>query len=197
MGTVSRLKSKYSGPNHPWEAARIEEERTLVKEYGLKNKKEIWKITSKLRKIKSQAKTLIASTTEQSKKEEKLLIERLMNLGILKEGSRLDNILEIDTKKMLNRRLQSIVLSKGLARTSKQARQMITHGHITVKGNKTNIPGYLVPIKEEHQIKYAETSQFNDKEHPEISIKKKIESPPREKTNEAPVQIVNPPEAQN
>ncbi len=173
MGTVTRLKKKYSGPNHPWEAVRIEEERIFKKEYGFKNKKEIWKSTSKVRKIKSQAKKLIASTTEQSKKEEILLIEKLVKLGVLKEGGTLDNILEIGQKNLFNRRLQSLVLTKGLARTSKQARQMITHGHITINGRKTNIPSYLVPVKEEGSIKYSPNSAFNDKEHPERNIGKK------------------------
>jgi small subunit ribosomal protein S4 len=197
MGTVTRLKRKYSGPNHPWEAVRIEEERIYKKEYGFKNKKEIWKSTSKIRKIKSQAKKLIASTTEQSRKEEKLLIDKLVKLGILKEGKTLDNILEIGQKELFNRRLQSMVLSKGLARTSKQARQMITHGHITINGRKTNIPSYLVQVSEEKSITYSPNSSFNDKEHPERNIGKKEIMAVKKPEVQAETKVEQPQEAAN
>jgi small subunit ribosomal protein S4 len=175
MGTVRKPRKKYSGPGHPWEGERIEEEKKLSNEYGLKNKKEIWKISSKLSGVKSQAKKLIADTSDQGKKEEKFLLEKMVALGLLTEGATLDDILEIDVRKFLNRRLQSVVLTKGLARTSKQARQMISHGHIAVSGRKTNIPSYMVKLKEENEIKYSINSNFKDAEHPELNIKKKEE----------------------
>lgn len=173
MGTVKRLRKKYEGPSHPWEAERLEEERQLKKEYGLKNKKEIWKIASKLRGFKIQAKSLIADRSEQARKEEKLLLEKLSNLGILKEGSSLDNILEINVGQLMARRLQSMAMTKGLARSSKQARQMIAHGHITINKKKTNIPSYLVKVSEEASIEYSQNSKFKDAEHPELVIVKK------------------------
>jgi small subunit ribosomal protein S4 len=175
MGTVRRLRSKYSGPSHPWEAERLEQEKKLTKNYGLKNKKEIWKITSKLRAFKSQAKKLIARTDEQARKEEKLLIKKLIALGILTEGSTLDTILEIDIGKLLDRRLQTVVMTKGLARTISQSRQMIAHGHIAINKQKVNVPSYLVKIAEEMEITYFQNSNFNDEEHPEIAVKKKDE----------------------
>lgn len=39
-------------------------------------------------------------------------------------------------------RLDSLVLRSGIARTIYQARQMVTHGHLTVDGKKVNIPSY-------------------------------------------------------
>jgi len=175
MGTVRRLRKKYSGPSHPWEAERLGEEKKLVKSYGLKNKKEVWKITSKLRSFKSQAKKLIARTDEQARKEEKLLIKKLISFGIIKEGSTLDSILEIDIEKLLERRLQTIIMTKGLARTARQARQMITHGHIAVNNQKVNVPSYLVNMVEETKLSFSKNSNFNDKEHPELVVKKKDE----------------------
>ncbi len=198
MGTVRRLRRKYSGPSHPWEAERIEEEKKLIKEYGLKNKKEIWKMNSKLRNLKRQAKNLIADRSEQARKEEKLLLERLANLGILSEGSTLDDILEINIRQLLNRRLQSVVLSKSLARTSKQARQMIIHGHINVNNSKTNIPSYLVRTSEEKGIEYNTNSNFKDEDHPEINLNKDdkkvgvVEVPVEEKAVEAPTEPATP-----
>ncbi|MBT3866140.1 30S ribosomal protein S4 [Candidatus Woesearchaeota archaeon] len=194
MGTVRRLRSKYDGPSHPWEADRLAEEKNLTKEYGLKNKKEIWKINSKLRGLKTQAKNLIADRSEQARKEEKLLLEKLASWGVLKEGATLDDVLEVNVRQLLARRLQSVTLTKGLARSSRQARQMISHGHITINKKKTNIPSYLVKISEESKMEYSQNSKFKDSEHPELNIQRKEdlkkvdvkEVPVKEKPKEAP-----------
>ncbi len=47
---------------------------------------------------------------------------------------------------LLERRLDNVVYRMGLADTRAQARQMVTHGHITVNGRKTNIPSYTVRV---------------------------------------------------
>lgn len=44
---------------------------------------------------------------------------------------------------LLERRLDNVVFRMGLATTRAQARQIVTHGHITVNGRKTNIPSYV------------------------------------------------------
>jgi small subunit ribosomal protein S4 len=184
MGIVRKPRKKYSGPNHPWEAERINAERVLKKNYGLKNKKEIWKIASKLKNMKDQAKKLIARTDDQAKKEEKVLLEKLIKLGLLNDDATLDSILEINIEKFLDRRLQSVLVHKGLARTTKQARQMISHGHISIENKKTNVPSYLVKLSEEIKIKYAPSSSFTDKEHPELMVGKKEEMPIKKETVE-------------
>lgn len=43
---------------------------------------------------------------------------------------------------MLESRLDNIVYRMGLARTRRQARQIVNHGHILVDGNKVDIPSY-------------------------------------------------------
>jgi small subunit ribosomal protein S4 len=45
---------------------------------------------------------------------------------------------------LLERRLDAVVLRAGLARTIYQARQLVTHGHITVDGAKVDRPSYRV-----------------------------------------------------
>ena len=47
---------------------------------------------------------------------------------------------------LLERRLDNVVYRMGLATTRQQARQLVTHGHITVNGRKTNIPSYTVRV---------------------------------------------------
>ncbi len=44
---------------------------------------------------------------------------------------------------MLETRLDNLVYRLGLAATRRQARQLVTHGHITVDGKKLNIPSYF------------------------------------------------------
>ncbi|MEY2846433.1 MAG: hypothetical protein RL076_1979 [Chloroflexota bacterium] len=47
---------------------------------------------------------------------------------------------------LLERRLDNVVYRMGMAMTRQQARQLVTHGHITVNGRKTNIPSYTVRV---------------------------------------------------
>ena len=45
---------------------------------------------------------------------------------------------------MLESRLDNVVFRLGLANTRREARQIVNHGHITVNGQKVDIPSYLV-----------------------------------------------------
>ena len=47
---------------------------------------------------------------------------------------------------LLERRLDSVVFRSGFANTRPKARQMVSHGHITVNGKKVDIPSYIVAI---------------------------------------------------
>jgi small subunit ribosomal protein S4 len=50
---------------------------------------------------------------------------------------------------MLERRLDNVVWRAGLASSRAQARQLVLHGHVQVKGQKVNIPSYLVAVGDE------------------------------------------------
>jgi small subunit ribosomal protein S4 len=169
MGDPRRLKKKYDTPSHPWQGERIKEEKELMIKYGLKNKKEVWKAESFLRNLRGQARTLQASIrTEnpQAIKESDLLLKKCYKLGFLSEGAPLVDVLSIEIETLLSRRLQSLVYTKGLAGTPKQARQMINHGHIILKDRRVTIPGLLVPKIDERFIEYNEKSPFAFEEHP-------------------------------
>lgn len=167
MGAPKHQKKKYSTPSHPWQRERIGEEKILLKEYGLKNKKEIWRMDSLLGRFKQQAKNLIARTDAQSKKEEKQLVVRLAKLNLVKENAKMDDILGLEIKNIMERRLQTQVVSKGLAKSTKQARQFIVHGHVFVGDKKITVPSYLVRLEEEAQIKFDDGSSLANSEHPE------------------------------
>ena len=89
----------------------------------------------------------------------------------------------------MERRLQTQVVRRGLARTMKQARQMIVHRHIMVGDKIITSPSYLVKAEEEDKIKFAPKSPFSNPDHPELNVKKKEEMEPAEASDEQEGQI--------
>lgn len=167
MGDPRPLRKKYSGSGHPWQKARLEEEKKLKKDFALKNKKELHKAESKLKGFAGQAKKLTALRTAQSEVETKQLIGRLSRLGLVGTGAKLDDVLRLGVQDVLSRRLQTLVHKKGLARTPKQARQFIAHQHITVAGKTMTAPGYLVPLADEGTLSFKPASNLANEDHPE------------------------------
>jgi len=100
-----------------------------------------------------------------SQREKDDLIRSLHGKGLIASDASLDDILSLGTEDILNRRLQAQVYYKGLASTMKQARQLVTHGHICVGDQKVTIPSYPVSRDEEELIKYHVSSDLNDPEH--------------------------------
>jgi len=152
MGDPRRIKKKYETPRHPWQLDRLEEEKKILKEYGLKNKRELWKTASILRRFRRNARRLLSLRTEQARKEEKQLLSKLKRMGLLGENATLDDVLSLTVEDLLKRRLQTVVYKKGLARTIRQARQFIVHGHVRVGGRKVTVPSYFVKPEEEESI---------------------------------------------
>lgn len=173
MGDPKHPKKKYAKPAHPWQGARIKEERVLMKEYGLKNKKELWKMGTILKKIKTQAKSLISKNDAEAQKEKELFLKRLARLGIISTiDVKLEDILGMSVKDILDRRLQSIFMKKGLAKSTKQARQFIKHRHVLINDKIVDIPSYLVLAEEEQSIGFNPRSALDSLEHPERQTKK-------------------------
>jgi small subunit ribosomal protein S4 len=172
MGYPGKNHKSYQTPKRPFEKTRIEGETRLVIEYGLRNKREVWRAQSVLRKYRKAARSLLAimsSTTDRTlfdaKKAE--LISSMQRAGLLGPDADIDNVLALKVQAQLERRLQTLVHRKGLARSPKQARQLITHGHIAIGGRRTTIPGYRVNRNEEMQISYYGKSPFLSDSHPE------------------------------
>lgn len=175
MGDPRKHRSKFQRPPHPWQGARIESEKEITKKYGLLRKKEIWKMASLLREFKHQAKNLTVRTDPQSKKEAELLLKKMYSLGLLDQNGKLENILDLNVSNILDRRLQTVVLAKGLARTPKQARQFVIHRHIRIDGKKVTVPSYLVKRNEENKLAFDAASTLQNPDHPERTIVKKGE----------------------
>jgi len=150
----------------------------LIKAYGLRNKKEVWKAASMLRMYRSEARILLANVANGQeggleghlKTQSEEILSKLIRYGLIKQDSNIDDILSLKTENILERRLQTQVLRLGLARTVVQARQFITHGHVAIKGRKATIPGMLVSKEDEMHIGYYGNSPLISESHPERPV---------------------------
>jgi small subunit ribosomal protein S4 len=184
MGDPKKARKKYRTPGHPWQKARLEEEDGLAKEYGIKNKKEIWKMNTILSSFTNQSKKLVTLLTKQAEQDKLNLLKKLKKMGLLNESQDFDDILNLVVKDIMERRLQTLVHRKGLAKTMTQARQMIVHSHIMVGDKKIESPSYLVDVAEEPKIKFVGKSPFASEDHPERKVKEEMPKKPKAKESE-------------
>jgi small subunit ribosomal protein S4 len=59
--------------------------------------------------------------------------------AVARQGKTGDNLLQI-----LESRLDNVIYRAGIARTRRQSRQLVSHGHFLVNGQKVDIPSYRV-----------------------------------------------------
>ena len=166
MGDPKKHRKKYVTPKKPWDKVRLEREAQLVIKYGLRNKRELWRFENILRKYRRVARDLLSKVNLPGKEGEiarakaNAVIKKLARIGVLEENATLDDILNLTVEDFLERRLQTVVYRQGLARTIKQARQLITHGHIAVDGRRVTSPSYIVERDEETKIGFYPNSPF-------------------------------------
>jgi len=143
---MKRKHKKYSRPKRPFDKTRIDEEVEIKKEFGLKNKREIWKADAQIKSIREKAKKLISAEP----KMQKAFIEKLKKIGF--NVNSIADVLSLEKKDYLKRRLQTILLIKKLATTSKGARQLIVHKKVLIDGSAIDSPSYIVPVELENKI---------------------------------------------
>ncbi|MCK8519215.1 30S ribosomal protein S4 [Methanoculleus sp. 7T] len=174
MGYPGKNYKTYATPKRRFEKTRLEDEKRLIIDYGLRNKREVWKAQSVLRKYRAAARELVALRSaglnvDEFQKKRDQLINHLYRYGLVGEGADVGDVLALKIEQQLDRRLQTLVLRKGLARSPKQARQFITHGHIAISGRRVTAPSYRVERAEEQEIGYYGPSPFTNDVHPERS----------------------------
>ncbi|SEH47571.1 MULTISPECIES: 30S ribosomal protein S4 [Halopenitus] len=168
--TTGKNTKSYETPNHPYQGDRIAEEADLVSRYGLKNKEEFWRAQSELRNMRREARRLLGEAqgdVEAAQEAGSEFLARLRRLGILGENDDISSVLSLDVTDLLERRLQTVAYRKGLASSTKQARQFIVHGHVTVDGARVTRPSKKVDTAEEGTVTFDETSPLADELHPE------------------------------
>ncbi len=183
MGDPKRRRKKYTTPGHPYQKQRLESELVLVGKYGLRNKRELWMMRTKLGTYRKEARNLLALDPEERKERGKVILAKLIRYGILGEDATTDDILALDVEAFLKRRLQTLVFELGYARTIHQARQLIAHRHIEYNGHIINVPSFLVPKTKENEIKMYKFSPFTNPSHPMAPLAKPSNEEPSAETN--------------
>src|SRR6266699_3259749 len=112
------------------------------------------------------ARTLLGAEEEERGPLEHQYLTRLARLGILPESATVDNILDLNVKDLMERRLQTIVHRTGLAKSIHQARQFVIHGHISVAGDIVSVPSYVVQREQESRIAFHARSPLSNAQHP-------------------------------
>ncbi len=166
MGDPKRQRRKYNTPRFPWRKDILAEELKLLGTFGLRNKHELWRHETQLSKFRGIARSLIGRPAEERMRMENELLTRLKKIGVLQETAVLDDVLDLSLENMLERRLQTLVFRKNLTKTIHQARQLVTHGHITLNGRRVTVPGYIVSSEEEKTLTYAVDSHLANPNHP-------------------------------
>ena len=152
MGDPTRRKKQYEKPKKLWDKARIEAESKLREDFGLKNARELWRVQTILRRIRREARRLLSGKGAHTQERAERLLARVKKMFLQKANLTLDDLLSLGVKDVLERRLQSVVVKKRLAKTMHQARQFIAHGDVSVRGKRVSAPSYLVSFEEEAQV---------------------------------------------
>lgn len=166
MGDPKKQRKKYDTPRFPWQIDALEAELKLLGQYGLRNKREIWRHKTLLSKYRGIGRSLLGMSVVERRIQEKQILDKLHRLGILPDAAALDDVLDLTLEDILGRRLQTLVFQRGLANSIQQSRQLITHGHIAIEGRRVSSPSYLVLKDEETKITYTPKSPLTNPDHP-------------------------------
>lgn len=178
MGDPKKQRKKYETPRFPWRIDILQAELRLLGRYGLRNKRELWRHKTMTSKLRGIARSVLGMPEKEGEILRTQLLGRLDRLGILPDTAALDDVLDLTIEGILERRLQSLVFQKQLARSIHQARQLITHGHIAINERRVTSPSYLVLRNEEAYISYAPNSPMANSDHP---LHHTLDIPPQNK----------------
>merc|ERR1711918_169934 len=97
-------------PRRPFEKERLDQELKLIGSFGLKNRREIWRVRLALAKIRATARVLLTKDEKDPQRifEGQALLRRMIRYGILDEDKqRLDYVLGLKLETVMERRLQT------------------------------------------------------------------------------------------
>merc|ERR1712111_67207 len=140
-----------------------DQELKIIGEYGLRNKREIWRAQLTLSKIRRAARQLLTMDEKDPKRlfEGNALLRRLVRVGVLDESRmKLDSVLALKVEDFLERRLQTLVFKLGLAKSIHHARVLIKQRHIRVGKQIVNVPSFLVRVDSQKHIDFSLKSPF-------------------------------------
>ena len=186
MGDPKYPRRVWRKPKRPLNYELKMDELKTLGTFGLKTKRELWKIHTELSRVRHQARSLLALRQEERQEKEPILMNSLKRVGLVVADSTLDDVLNLQVTDLLSRRLQTIVMKKLGFKTPYQARQAVVHGHIMIGERIVNIPSYIVTISEENDVhlkpesslaKILEETKKEEPTVPEASSEETTEEP--------------------
>jgi len=116
--------------------------------------------------MRRRAREMLSMDPVERAEREREMIRKHQGLGVIPENATIEDILGLSVQDIMERRLQTVVYRRGMAKSLFQARQLITHGHIAIDGRKVKAPSYMVTRENEANLDYAESSPLHAREHP-------------------------------
>merc|ERR1711872_146000 len=153
----------FTTPRRPFEKPRLDQELKLIGEFGLRNKREVWRVKYSLAKIRTAARELLTLEDKDPKRlfEGNALLRRLVRTGVLPDDKmKLDYVLGLKIDDFLERRLQTQEFKLGLAKSIHHARVLIKQRHIRVRKQVVNIPSFIVRLDSQKHIDFSLKSPF-------------------------------------
>ncbi|KAJ0038526.1 hypothetical protein Pint_22710 [Pistacia integerrima] len=179
----------FKKPRRPYEKERLDAELRLVGEYGLRCKRELWRVQYALSRIRNAARELLTLDEKNPRRifEGEALLRRMNRYGLLDESqNKLDYVLALTVENFLERRLQTLVFKNGMAKSIHHARVLIRQRHIRLMAvlikqtdklilvqrlclpmefiivgrQVVNIPSFMVRMDSQKHIDFSITSPF-------------------------------------
>jgi small subunit ribosomal protein S9e len=159
----------------------------LAGEYGLRNKREIYRIGFALSNIRRAARELLTLDDKDARRlfQGNALIRRLIRIGVLDDQkAKLDYVLGLKIEDFLERRLQTQVYKLGLAKSVHHARVLIRQRHIRVGKQIVDIPSFVVRLDSQKHIDFSLTSPFGNGRAGRVKRKRIANAAKKETTKE-------------